>query len=204
MTGYDIYCFCRTLMRRTRVPIDHYLDCKEINFYETLSKYFINSRHLNVDDIYDLIRTNYNKSTVTFNPYNLMDDEVYEDFIKWKNTLSTTELYFNEVRKSFIFIQNFCINNNISFEKYITTRAKKHIRERKIDFAVASYLKVIDRRTLNKIEKITLKKYLSQYNIIKIRLSNPELSTLLSHLFQEMKTLLQHMTLWKELVTTSN
>jgi hypothetical protein len=191
-------------MKRTRVPLDTYLKSTEYNYFETLNKYFINSRHLNVEDIYDLIRIQYNKSIITFSAYNLMDDEVYTDFIKWRNTLSTKHLYFEQVRKSFIFIQNYCINNNVSFEKYILTRAKKHIREEKIDFAVAQYLKLVDKRTINKIEKITLKKYLSQYNIIKIRLSNPELSTLLSHLFQEMKTLLQHLTLWKELVTTSN
>lgn len=203
MNGYDLYCYCRGLMGWNAPSVKSYTDSKEFGFYELLAKNFIENKHLNVEDIYNLIKVKYNKDPHTFNPYELLEDEVYEEFKKWRDTLSTKQLYFQAVTKSFKFIENYCINKNVSFEKYILTCAKKHIREEKIDYAVVSYLKLVDKSKLNKIEKIVLKKYLSQYNIIKYRLCNPELSTLLSHLYQEMKTLLQQMLLWEEPVNQS-
>jgi len=196
MTGYELYSFYRQLVGWKATTLDNYLESKEFNFYESLKDFFVKIKKLNDDDIYDYIKLIYNKKLNTFSPYELMDNDIYELFENWKKTKSTKSLYHEEVVKSFLFIRNFCINKSVSFENYKIKYAIKHIREEKIDFCVAAYLKLIDKRKLKKIEKIILQKYLSQYNILMQRIdNNPELNTLLKSSFEDMSIILKEISL---------
>jgi ribosomal protein L22 len=119
-----------------------------------------------------------------------MDDKWEEVVTEWKKTRSTKALYFDTVKKSFIFITNFCLKNNISLDKYKKDYAIRHIREKKVDEAVAVYLKFFEKSKLNKIQKILLQDYLSKYNNIVVRIRDPELDSILANSTQEMKNVL--------------
>lgn len=178
--------------------LDAYLESKEKAFYESLHNYLIKKLNLTVDDVYNFLRINFNSNPNSFSAYSLIEEQAYEKYIEWKKKLSSKSLYFNEVKKSFTFIVNFCISNNITFENYKNKYSIKHIREEKIDYSVAVFLNLIDRRKLKKVEKIILKKYLTQYNIIYQRIFNPELNQILNDSFLEMTNLLKELNLLEE------
>ena len=175
----------------SRPAPETYAVSQERPYYDMLKDYLIQEKKLNVNDIKWFLKSNFHHDQDAFDPYKLTSEEAWDVYIEWCKTKSTKNLYFNEVRKSFAFIENFCINKSIDLKKYKLSYAAKHIREQKIDGAVAVHLKLIDRKKLSKVDKLLLKNYLSQYNILESRLSNPELSKLLTDLTQDMTKLLQ-------------
>lgn len=201
MTGYDIDCICKKLIGWKIPTLETYLKSKEKAFFEILHNYYINIRHFSDKDIKNHILVNYNNDKNTFDYYKLIDTEAFDRYLQWKNTKSTVALYYEQIKKSFNYIENFCINNNVSFENYIKKYAIKHTREKKLEYTVVSYCKLISKDKLNRVQKIFLKQYLSEYNSIEQRLCNPELIKYLSRLFQEMKTLLIEFQLWESCKT---
>jgi hypothetical protein len=191
MTGYELYCSCRRLMNRSIPELDTYLNSKEKPYYEMLRDYFIGIRKLDLDEIKDYLRVIYNDDMVAFDPYKWMEEENWNRYIEWRKTSSTKSLYQNQIRNSFLFIENFCINKSINLSKYKLSHAAKHIREKKIDWAVAVHLQLINIKKLSKVEKILLKNYISQYNILQSRLYNQELSELMTNLTEGMIKLLK-------------
>lgn len=191
MTGYEIYCLCRSLNGWSKPSLETYLQSKEKPYFELLNDYFIKRKNFNVKDIRDYIKAFYHLNQSSFDVYKLMNEEANDAYIDWCKFKSTKRLYFEEVKKSFAFIENFCINKGISLSKYKLSYAAKHIREQKIDGAVAVHLQLINKNKLNKVEKLLLKNFLKQYNIIVVRLSNPELIVLLEQLTNDMTKLLQ-------------
>jgi hypothetical protein len=190
MNGYEVYKMCRTIQGWSTPSLEVYLNGKESPYYEMLVKFFINEKNLSVQHINDYLRAVYNNLQVEFDPYKLMNEEYWEIYETWLKTKSTKELYFQEIRKSFNFIENFCIGKSINLEQYKKAYAYKHIREKKIDYAVAVHLSLIDKDNLKKVERFMLKNFLSQYNIIVRRLSNTELNMLLTELTNGMNKLL--------------
>jgi hypothetical protein len=191
MRGYDVYCICRSLRGWSSPDLDTYLKSSEKPFFELLCDYLIRVRQCNVQTIKDFLRANVSRDPLTFDPFKLLEEEAWTVYQDWRKTLSTKGLYFEEVRKSFEFIENFCINNGVNFDQYKKQYAHKHIREKKIDYAVVVHLNLVDIKKLKKVHKIILQNFVSQYNIIKNRLSNPELSELLSDLTNGMNKMLQ-------------
>lgn len=191
MTGYEIYCLCRKLLKRNIPSIETYSESKERGYYELLHEWSSKDKQLSSEDLRNYILVIYNENQTTFDPYTIMDSQWEETYIIWKKTKSTQSRYFDTVRRSFDYITNFCISENISYDKYKRDWAAKHIRTNDIDGAVAVYLKLIDKRKLNRIQKLLLKVFLSQYNILVVRIQNPDLKLLLADLEQEMKRILE-------------
>jgi hypothetical protein len=134
----------------------------------------------------DFIKVNFNLDTNNFDPFKLMEEEAWKRYQEWIATSSTKSLYFEQVRKSFMFIENFCTNKNINLDTYKQQYAQKHVRENRIDHVVAIYLNLVDIKKLKKVEKILLQNFVNQYNITKTRISNPELNVLLETLTMDM------------------
>ncbi len=191
MTGYDIYCICRQIMKRSVPILDTYLESSEKPYYELLRDYLIKNKQLNIKDIKKFLNANYCNNPALFNPYKLIEQESWDVYIDWCKYKSTKSLYFNEIKNSFSFIENFCINKNIDFRTYKANFSRKHIREKKIDYAVAIHLQLVDMKKLQKVDKLLLKNFISQYNIVESRLSNQELKQLLISLTDGMTKLLQ-------------
>lgn len=192
MNGYDIYCFCRMMQGRNKPSLEVYLESKEKNYFEAVYEKFIKTLKLDVSSIYDYIKVNFEFNGANFNIYDLLDESCNEVYLNWKRTNSTKALYFDQVKRSFLFMQDFCINKNITFDNYKKKYAMRHIREHNIDYCVAYYLKLVDKDNLSSIEKIVLKKYLAQYNIIRHRICNTELKDLLNQLNSEMINLFKY------------
>lgn len=190
MTGYEIYCFCRRVVGWNQPSLDTYLASSEKPYYEMLSNYILQRRNLTTEQTYEFIRAVFNADKATFDPFKLVTDEAWNAYMEWRKTLSTKGLYFEQIRKSFTLIENCCINNCIDLEQYKKEFALRHIRENKIDAAVAVHLQLVDIKKLTKVQKILLKSFLKEYNIIKIRLDTPELQQLLNELTMGMKNLL--------------
>ena len=193
MKGYEVYCYCRGLIGWTKPNIETYLESKEKEFFEMICDYFIQDKHLKTEDIHNFLKANYHNNPTLFDPYKLLSHEAWEVYIDWKTNKSTPELFFQQVRKSFDFITNFCINKNISFDEYVRTFGVKHVREKKVDWTVAVHLQLVDRQKINKVEKLLLKNFLKEYSIIESRLYNQELKQLLAVLTHDMKRLLEEM-----------
>lgn len=191
MTGYEIYRLCRKLQKRNIPSEETYSGSKERGYYELLHEWSEKDKLMSSEDLQNYISVIYNADPVSFDPYTIMDEQWESKYIEWKKTRSTPARYFSTVRKSFDFITNFCISENISYDKYKRDWAAKHIRTNDIDGAVAVYLKLIDKRKLNKIQKLLLTSFLSQYNILVVRIQNPDLKLLLADLEQEMKRILE-------------
>ncbi len=151
--------------------------------------YFVRDRGLDKKAIANFMAANYSNDE-NFDIHDATSDVAWQVYTNWIKTKSTEALYYEEVKKSFMFIENMCINKNISLEEYKKAYAISHIREKKIDWAVAVHLKLIDKSKLKTVEKLLLKSFLTQYNIIINRLYNPKLSQLMSDLEDGMKRLL--------------
>lgn len=156
-----------------------------------LRDYLIKDKQLNIPDIKKFINAVYCNNPAAFDPYKLTDLDIWETYIEWCKYKSTKALYFNEIKKSFVFIENFCINRSIDLRTYKANFARKHIREKKVDYAVAVHLQFVDIKKLHKVDKLLLKNFISQYNIVESRLSNPELNQLLISLTSDLTKLLQ-------------
>lgn len=192
MTGYEIYGICRHL-RHWKVPsYDTFKLSNESGYYNFLAE------HLKLIDIEDkdvrsYIKANWLKNPDTFDPFSLSSEEAKKIYFEWKLKSSDKNIYFNEVIKSFNFIENFCLKNKINFSQYKSKYGMKHVRESKIDFAIAVFHNFIDINNLNHVEKLVFKNYFRQYNNIKIRLTNSELKNLIETKTQEMNDLLSGM-----------
>jgi len=191
MTGYEIYCYCRKLTNWSIPSIETYKNSKEYGFYEMLSNWSIKTKKYSSEEMRNYILIVYNNDKVTFDPYDLMNDKWEALYTKWVKTKSTKNAYLNTVKESFNYITNFCLKKNISLDKYKAEWAAKHIRQELVDGAVAVYLKLIDKKSLKPIHKILLKKYLSEYNIIVVRIKDPTLNELLASSTEEMKRILE-------------
>jgi hypothetical protein len=183
--GYDVYLACRRIRGWTNSSLDNYLSGGN-EYYESLANYLFQIRNIDNEQMKEFIKVNYSADVNNFDPYKLMEEQAWQKYQEWKATNSTKALYFEQVRKGFMFIENFCTSNKIDLEHYKNYFAKKHIRENKIDYAVAIHLDLVDPKKLKKVEKILLQNFISQYNITKIRLSNPELKELLETLTEDM------------------
>lgn len=189
MTGYDVFCICRKVMKRRKVSLDKYVESNQKNFYETLARFFVKSG-MNLKDVSCYVRRSYYNDPTNFQPFDLMDENAQKTYKKWKQTESSKALYFQHVNEGFDFIENFCIKNNLTLDQYKNKFLKKHIRQEKIDYSIPVYMKMIDRRKLNRIDKLLLKKFLEEYNIVQIRIENPEFETLLHKRSLEMRRLI--------------
>lgn len=190
MSGYDIYSLCRRFQKRNIPQVESYVNLQEYGYYELLHQWFV-ERGFQLKEMKEYITVIYNHSPESFDPYTIMEDKWEEVFSEWKKTRSTKALYFDTVKKSFIFITNFCIKNSITLDKYKKDYAIRHIREKKVDEAVAVYLKFFEKNKLNKVQKILLQDYLSKYNNIVVRIRDPELDNILASSSQEMKKVLE-------------
>lgn len=190
MTGYEIYCYCRALIRRNRPSEESYNQSHVSSYYNMLSEYLTNKLKLSDKDSKDFIRCNYAKDEDNFNPFSLINEDCLDIYNRWKVRNNNKFLYFEDVLNGIRFIENFCIGRNISFDEYVQKFSAKHIRENKFDWAIAVYCNMVDVKGLKKVEKILLKKFLSQYNIIKQRLNNGELVKLMNERILQMKHLL--------------
>jgi hypothetical protein len=193
MTGYDVYCYCRKLIGWNRPSIETYVASSEKQFFEMLRDYLVEDKKLLDDEIRSYINANYSKEGMTFDPYHLMNQESWDTYRKWKLTQSTVPLYFEEVKKTFDYITNVCINKNITLNEYKRLYACKHIREKIIDWSVAVHLQLIDKNKLSKVEKLLLKQFLKEYKLIEVRLSIKELNQLMEDLTFNMNRLLAEM-----------
>lgn len=191
MTGYDIYVYCRYINGWKKPELDTYLKSSEYTYFEALSRFFSNKK-LDDDAIKKIIEINYKKNLNTFNYYDLMDESTYNDYLKWMQTLSSKNLYYETVKNSFDFIINFCIKNKLDFDTYKNKYGIKHVREKKIDYAVAYYLNLVDIDKLKISEKIILKKYISQIKVIKMRIVNDELKIILESKKNEMEEMFKY------------
>lgn len=191
MTGYEIYKLCRSYQKRSCPSLDGYMNSKEFGYFELLSNWFVKEKHFPSSTVYDYINVVYNVDQENFDPYTLMEDKWDSIYVDWKKNRSTKALYLDTVKKSFIFITNFCIQKQISLDKYKKDYAIKHIREKLVDEAVAVYLALFDKKNLNKVQKILLQDILTKYNIIVVRIRDPELNSLLASSNQEMIKVLE-------------
>jgi hypothetical protein len=191
MNGFEVYNKCRNVKGWNSVTPETYSNSECREYYNMLADYLNDDKRLSDENICNFIKANYNKNPSAFDPYNLINSEAFDVYAEWHKSLSTTALYLDHVRKSFHFIENFCINKSIDLDQYKKTYSARHVRENKIDYAVAVHLKFIDPKQLSKVEKILLKNFIKQYNIILIRLSNPELAHTLNVLTDGMKRVLQ-------------
>lgn len=191
MTGYEIYKLCRGYQKRSSPTLEGYKNSKEFGYFEMLANWFVKEKHFPSDDVFNYLNIIYNNNQDVFDPYSIMDEKWNEIYIDWKKNRSTKALYFDTVKKSFIFLTNFCVQKGIDLDKYKKDYAIKHIRENKIDGAVAIYLSLFDKKSLNKVQKILLQDILSKYNIIVVRIRDPELNSLLASSYQEMIKVLE-------------
>ena len=185
MTGYEVSNICWRLMGRGKFKLDSYLNSKQKNFYEMLAKEFVKNG-MDLDAVRNYIQATYNADPVNFSPFELLSDDAKERYERWKRECSTKAVYLEHVREGFNFIENYCIRNKITFKHYCSNFLKKHLREGKVDSAIVVYMKLIDRSKLGKLDKILLKKFLKEYNIVEFRIANPELNKLLSERSKEM------------------
>jgi hypothetical protein len=155
-----------------------------------LSEYLTNKLKLSDKESKDFIRCNYAKDEDNFNPFSLINEDCLDIYNRWKVKATNKFLYYEDVLNGIRFIENFCIGRNISFDEYVQKFSAKHIRENKFDWAIAVYCNMVDVEGLKKVEKILLKKFLSQYNIIKQRLNNGELVNIINERILQMKHLL--------------
>jgi hypothetical protein len=184
MTGWDLQTLCRRLVGYNKVRIATYLVSNDKPFFEMLADYLFRVRHLTDSDIEDFVKANYNHSQTTFSPFDLMNDNSWNNYLDWKKKYRTLSLYYDTIKNSFTFIENFCINNSLNLVDYCQKHGEKHIRERIIDWSVAVHLQIINPQIISTPRKILLKDYLKQYKIIKQRLmTNSEL-----HLLMEEET----------------
>jgi hypothetical protein len=184
--GYDVYFECRRIKGWGNSSLESYLSNNRKEYYECLSNYLFQVRKIDIQQMKDFIKVNFSFDMQNFDPFSLMEEDAWQRYQEWISTASTKFLYFEQVRKSFMFIENFCTNKKIDLETYKNYYAQKHIREKRIDYVVAIYLDLVDIKKLKKVEKILLQNFVSQYNITKIRMSNPELKELLETLTPEM------------------
>lgn len=191
MNGYKIYLICRKLNGWNSPSIDTYNESKERGYYEMLYNWFIKTLNFSEIEIRNYISVVFNYDKTNFDPYRLMDEKWMDEYIIWKKTKSSKYIYYETIKQSFIFITNFCIKKGISLDKYKSDYALRHVRDKKIDESVAVYLKFFEIKKLNKIQKILLKNFLSQYNIIVVRIKDPELNQLLADLTLEMKKVIE-------------
>lgn len=180
MTGYDIFLFCRMLQHKNKVPLDTYLKSKVYSFYESLSKHFVETLNLGNDDIKGYIKAASREYGDNFTPFVLRDDECLEIYNRWKEKYSTKSSYYKNVIRSFSFIENFCLKRKINLTYYKKSYAKKHVYEKRIDYAVAFYLGLIDPKKLKVIDKLLLKEYLGQIKNIEYRLGDDTLKKILA------------------------
>lgn len=185
MTGYEVHCICWRLMGRGKQKLETYLESKHKNFYEMLAKEFVKDG-MDIKAVRSYIQASYNADPVNFSPFELLSDEAKERYEKWKKECSSKAIYLEHVREGFNFIENYCIRNKITFNQYCSQFLKKHLREGKVDSAIVVYMNLIDKSKLGKLDKILLKKFLKEYNIVEVRINNPELNKLLSERSKEM------------------
>lgn len=177
-------------MKRRVITFDQYKVSTKNGFYEKLARYFTKAG-MNFDDVSCYIRRAFHNDPANFQPYDLMSEDAQEIFKKWKQTESSKAVYFQYVNEGFDFIENFCIKNKLTLEQYTNEFLKKHIRQGNVDYSIPIYMKLIDRRKLKKIDKLLLKKFLNQYNIVQIRINNnPEFEILLHERSLEMRRLI--------------
>lgn len=188
MTGYEIYKMCRSFQHRRSPNYDTFVKSPEYNFYNSLAEWFTKKKKFTTQEVKDYLCVISNKSAAEFDPYDIIPNEQsWDEFYDiWKKTASSKSLYFEAVRNSFIFIQNFCIKRNISIDTYKRDWVIKHIRSGEVDSAVAIYLKLIEKSELSQVQKILLKHVLKQYNIILDRIRDSELNSLLAELKGDM------------------
>jgi hypothetical protein len=188
MTGWDLQSLCRRMVGYRKVSLATYLVSNDKPFYEMLAEYFLRTRQLKDSDITDFVKANYNYSQTTFSPFDLMNDASWNNYLDWKKKYRTNNLYFDTIKNSFTFIENFCINNNLNLADYYIKHGEKHIRERIIDWSVAVHLQIINPQIISTPRKILLKDYLKQYRIIKQRLmTNSELQLLMEEETERVK-----------------
>jgi len=186
MNGYKIYCMCRQILGRSKVSFKSFENSNDRNYYEYLADHFSIHEGFDKKQIRNYIKSVFRNDPKNFTPFDLLSEESKEIFNKWKKEQSSVGVYLNYINESFDFIENFCINNNITFNEYCLRYAKRHLREEKFDYTIAIYMKMIDRRKLKKVEKILLKKFLNEYNIVKIRTRNPKVRVILEKRSEEM------------------
>jgi len=188
MNGWQLQSLCRSMNGWAKVPLDSYLVSSDKPFFEMLNEYLFRTRHLSDEEIRDFVRANYNFSITSYEPHDLMEDNAWEIYIQWKTDYSSLSLYYDTIKKSFNFIENFVINSSIDIEQYKESFAKKHIRDRTIDWSVAVHLKLVNIKSLNKADKILLKDYLKSNKIITQRLlTSSELKNLMVNEEEQMK-----------------
>lgn len=192
ITGYFIYCTCRKVMGRTRVKLESFLGNSDKPFYEMMAD-LMKKDSFTAKEIQDYISVNYNKNPKAFQPYELLSEEYKKTYEKWKSEQSTVGKYLQFVKKSFDIIENICLKENLTLEQYKKKYALNHIKDGIIDGSVAVYLKLVDRNKLTRINKILLKKFLADYNVIQHRIKQPELKTLLKDRTEEMLSLITEM-----------
>ena len=188
MTGWQLQCLCRRMVGYNKITLDSYLVSHEKPYYEMVAEYLFRTCHLTDPDIHDFIKANYNYSQTTFSPFDLMSESYWNVYLDWKKKYRTLQLYFDTIRNSFTFIENFCINNSISLSEYYTKYGEKHVRERIIDWSVAVHLQIINPKIISTPRKILLRDYLKQCRIIKERLTtNSELRLLMEEETERVK-----------------
>jgi NTP pyrophosphatase (non-canonical NTP hydrolase) len=193
MTPHSLYNFCRSVRKWSKLEKQKFDELTEKNFYYLLLDYFVKKREMTDKDIKLYIISNHEKNPDSFSPFSLMNEECYELFKEFKNKRALTEQeYYDSVIKDIIFIENYCLKNNIkTFEDYIKKYAPKHIREKKFDWIIAVYYNMIDINKLNTIDRIMFKPYIMQYKKIERRIKeNPKLVTVIEKRVEQLKGLL--------------
>jgi hypothetical protein len=178
-------------MGRNRPKFETFQASGEAGYFHMLADHFKNVMKLEDHDIKNYIRANNNVNPQAFDPYILMSEECKNVYHEWKKTRSTKANYFSEVLAGISFIENFCIKNSIDFDTYRYKYSMKHVREKRFDWAIAVRCDFIDISRLKRVEKMLLKNYIDQYNIILRRLNNQDLANLIDERILEMKELLQ-------------
>lgn len=185
MTGYEVRNICRSVMGRRKISIESHMQSDQVNYFESLADFFVD-KGLSKNEIRKYIISNYRDDHVNFTPFNLMSDDAQQVYKKWKKNNFSKADYYQFINESFNFIENFCINKNITFKKYCRKYLKNHIREEKIDYSIPIYLNLIDIKKLNKLEKILLKKFIKEYNAIEFRIQNKIIKNILKTRSKEM------------------
>lgn len=191
MSSYDIYSFEFSRQKRKVPSFEYYEGCKEKPYFVSLYSYLTEKRELNNKQINLFLHVILEEKGDGFTIYEMMNDEIWDIWEKWYKSFGTLSLYYDQVKKSFTFIENFCINNNVTFEDYKKKHAAKHIREEKVESTVAVYLNLVDKKKITSVEKLLLKKFIKQYNLIKYRLYDEDLKLLLEDQSSKMKKVLE-------------
>lgn len=177
-------------MGRNKPKFDTFKAGPESGYFAMLADHFETVLKLDDDQIKNFVRANYNVNPQVFDPYELMSEESKLAYHEWKKTRSTKATYFAEVLNGIRFIENFCLKKSINFDTYRYKYSMKHVREKRFDWAIAVRCEFIEISKLKSVEKMLLKNYLDQYNIISRRLNNQELAELIDSRILEMKELL--------------